>query len=208
LSKVIKRGRPKQDPEIRRRQILNATVALFAEHGYQETNIQDVADSINLAKGTIYIYFKTKEELFLAAVEYAIERLAESIDNLVVQYDEPIDKIKAFIRAFLLFIDEKRHLASMIVQEGAKFKSHAEQTYYRVYKENTPRLENIIQNGVEKGDFRDQDPVVTTEILANLLSGTMYAYVVGSRDGKASDNIEYLTKFLMTGMLRSNGKGP
>jgi len=204
MKAVNGRGRPKVDQEKRRREILRATVALFSSHGYSDTNIQQVADHIGVAKGTIYLYFKTKEELFLAAVEYSIESLAETIDEAIKRADSPLKKIKAFIAAYITFVENKQVLAAMIVQEGAKFKSHAEKTYYRIYAENAPHLEKIIRDGVSDGTFRELNPVETTEILSNLMSGTMYSLVLGGSIGKSAIKIENITKFLLRGMLKKD----
>src|SRR5262249_57454593 len=69
LMKLKKPGRP-QDParrERRREEILEAAARLFAEHGYSETDTQGLADLLQVGKGTLYRYFRTKRELFLAA---------------------------------------------------------------------------------------------------------------------------------------------
>ncbi|MGD9142100.1 MAG: helix-turn-helix domain-containing protein, partial [bacterium] len=79
MTKTRPRGRPRLDPSLRRREILEKAIRLFARNGYTRTDVQAVARSLGIAKGTVYLYFSSKRDLFLAAVEFAIKRLAERI---------------------------------------------------------------------------------------------------------------------------------
>ena len=201
MGSVKVRGRPKQDPEPRRREILSAAIRVFAKSGYRNTEVQRVADMAGLAKGTVYLYFETKEALFLAAVTYAVERLAERIDAEVRSASGAVAKIKAVVRAYFRFFDEDRALVDVLVQERGEVNGRAEQAYYRVFSENAWRLEKIIRDGVATGVFRRLKPRRTANILANLLTGTIYAHVVGRRGGRASAEAGDVTDFLLYGLL-------
>ena len=62
---------------LRREQILDAAAEVFAQHGYRNTDVQFVADALQVGKGTVYRYFPSKEALFLAAVDRGMRRLTE-----------------------------------------------------------------------------------------------------------------------------------
>lgn len=200
MTKPNRRGRPKLDPEPRRREILENAIELFASNGYTGTDVQAVARSLGIAKGTVYLYFSSKRELFLAAVEYAIRRLAERIDEEVQQASGPMDKVKALVSAHFRFFDEDEPLAEVIVREGGEFRAHAESTYYSIYAQNAERLEEIVRSGVTLGVFRKTNPRETSEILANLLSGTIYTHLYGHKTGRVADAIEATTEFLLNGI--------
>lgn len=148
----------------------------------------------------MYLYFSSKRELFLAAVEYAIKRLAERIDEEVRQVSGPVEKVKALVGAHFRFFDEDEPLAEVIVREGGEFRAHAESTYYSIYEQNAGRLEDIVRDGVKIGVFRRTDPRETSEILANLLSGTIYTHLYGHKTGKVVDVIKATTEFLLCGI--------
>jgi len=200
MIKPKRRGRPKLDPSLRRREILENAIELFAQSGYTGTDVQAVALSLGIAKGTVYLYFSSKRELFLAAVEYAIKRLAERIDEEVRQVSGPVEKMKALVAAHFRFFDEDEPLAEVIVREGGEFRAHAENTYYSIYAQNAGRLEDIVRNGVKLGVFRRTSPKETGQILANLLSGTIYTHLYGHETGKVADTIEATTEFLLHGI--------
>jgi AcrR family transcriptional regulator len=195
------RGRPKQDPGPRRREILSAAVGVFAEAGYRGADVERIAEAVGIAKGTVYLYFGTKRDLFLAAVVHAVERLAERIDAEVQGADGPVEKIKAIVRAYFRFFDEDRALVEILAQERAEAMGQAEAAYYRVVSKNAKFLERIIEDGIAQGMFRKLNPRQAARILANLLTGTIYADVLGGRRVSASKTAETVTDFLLHGML-------
>jgi AcrR family transcriptional regulator len=205
MIEIKRRGRPRLDPTLRRREILEKAIELFARNGYTGTDIQAVARSLGIAKGTVYLYFSSKRELFLAAVEYAIKRLAERIDQEVRQVTGPVEKVKALVSAHFRFFDEDEPLAEVIVREGGEFRAHAESTYYSIYAQNAGRLEGIVGDGVRSGVFRRINPRETSEILANLLTGTIYTHLYGHKTGKVADTMEATTEFLLHGIAYQEG---
>src|SRR4051812_18845476 len=86
------RGRPPDEAlqERRREQILDQAEAVFAKHGYPNTDVQFVADPLAISKGTIYRYFPSKERLFLAAVERGVRQLKAYIDRAVAGVADPL----------------------------------------------------------------------------------------------------------------------
>src|ERR1700683_1762990 len=78
-------GRPKDArlPERRREEILDAAAKLFAQHGYRNTDMEYVAAARDIAKGTIYRYFASKEELFFAAADRGMRRAGDFVDASV-----------------------------------------------------------------------------------------------------------------------------
>ena len=194
-------GRPRQDPQLRRNEILEAAVPVFSKHGYRDTDMQHVADAVGVAKGTLYIYFKTKEALFLAAVDHSIEQLADHIDRAVRKADGPVDKIRAIVSAYFRFFDRDPALARIIVREGGEFMSRAENTYYRVFTENASRLEEILRDGMDREIFRRADPKRTADFLADVLGGTVYTYLLGRKKGRAAAATKATVEFLLHGLL-------
>lgn len=196
-----RKSRPKMDAEKRRNQILTGAVKAFSKNGYRNTDLQELAEKLGIAKGTIYIYFKSKEHLFLSAVDYSIERLAVRIDAEVKNSEGPLDNIKAIVRAHLSFFNEEHMLAEIIARERGEFKDHAEEAYIRVYSENADRIENIIRQGMKQDIFRKVNVKRATEVLANLLTGTVYTYMFAQRDGNMAGVIEATTDILLNGLL-------
>lgn len=201
MTKARPRGRPKLDAEKRENEILIEAVNVFSKNGYRTTDLQKIADNLGIAKGTIYLYFKSKEKLFQTAVDYSTARLAERIEFEVLNTDSPLDRIKAIVRAHMLFFSEEYALAEIIARERGDFKDRAEKTYLRVFSENSVRIEDIIREGIKEGTFRKVNVKKATEILANLLTGTIYTYMFAKKNGNLDSAIDATTDILLNGLL-------
>src|SRR3954453_1937561 len=88
------------------RQIVDAATQLFAELGYSACEMDRLAAKLKIAKGTLYLYFKSKEELFYACVDHAMLKLQAAVKAAAEKVDDPLEKIPAAIRAYLVFFDE------------------------------------------------------------------------------------------------------
>src|ERR671938_1232152 len=84
-------------------EILDAAARLFARHGYADTDTQLLADELGVGKGTLYRYFPSKRDLFLAAADRVMRQLRGQIDAAIEGIDDPLDQIAAAIRSYLAF---------------------------------------------------------------------------------------------------------
>ncbi|MEN6621042.1 MAG: TetR/AcrR family transcriptional regulator [Smithella sp.] len=84
-------ARPPQDPQIRMTEILNAAEPLFYSKGYQETAISDIAQKMGVAQGTIYYYFKSKEELLEALINREMFNFTAKGKMLIHSNDIPVN---------------------------------------------------------------------------------------------------------------------
>src|SRR5262245_43361344 len=105
---VRKLGRP-VDPNLRDRrceEILDAAVKLFAKHGFAETDTQVLADKLQVGKGTLYRYFSSKQDLFLAAVDRSMRVMRQTVDAAIADVDDPLERVALAIQTFLTFVAE------------------------------------------------------------------------------------------------------
>src|SRR5438445_7592677 len=84
------------DPK-RGQQILNAAAQLFAKHHYHEVRMDDIAAHAGVAKGTVYRYYRAKEDLYLALTIHGIHRLYDESHDQIVRPADPYHKLRDFI---------------------------------------------------------------------------------------------------------------
>src|SRR5258708_7191247 len=125
-------GRTKDEAlQVRRREeILAAATSVFAECGYRNADVQVIADRLGLGKGTVYRYFPSKRELFLAAVDRGVRRLHERVEADTANVPDPIDRIVQAVHAYLTFFAENRELVELFIQERAEFKDRKQPAYF------------------------------------------------------------------------------
>src|SRR5262245_22048647 len=94
--------------EFRVREILDAACRVVARHGFQGATIDRVAEEAGIAKGTIYLYFHTKEAMLQAAVEQGIEGFTNQIRAEVAEVTTPLEKLSRLVEAAMELSDNQR----------------------------------------------------------------------------------------------------
>jgi AcrR family transcriptional regulator len=166
----------------REEQILEAAVQLFAEHGFSNTDTQRLADKLRVGKGTIYRYFPSKRELFLAAADRVMRKMRESVDASIADIEEPFERIAVAIRAFLNFFAEHPEYVELLIQERAQFKDRKKPTYIEHREVNKQRWLALYRQLIAVGRIRDIPPERISDVFSQVLYGTMFTnYFMGQR---------------------------
>jgi AcrR family transcriptional regulator len=158
----------------REEQILEAAMQLFAEHGYSDTDTQLLADKLQVGKGTIYRYFRSKRELFLAAADRVMRLMRQCIEEHIEGIDEPLERIGVAIRAFLSFFAEHPEYVELLMQERAQFKDRKKPTYFVHRETNIKRWKALYRSLIEVGRIRDIPVDRITDVIGHLLYGTIF----------------------------------
>src|SRR5665809_108702 len=95
--------------EVRERELVAATRALFDERGMQEAPIEEIARTVGIARGLVYRHFSSKEELFVATVVDYLGELAELLERAVEAEEEPTAQLGRLTRAYAVYC--QRHPA-------------------------------------------------------------------------------------------------
>ena len=163
--------------EDRPAEITAAAFEEFAENGYDATRVDDVARRAGVSKGLLYLYFKTKEELFKAVIKSFI---APRVDALKSEVDSSDLSAEAFLRGpFLDFAKQIpkspiKILVRLMVAEGPK---HPDLTAYywdNVVSQGLAALKQVIENGVRDGEFK---PSALADFPHLLLSPVMFSVI-------------------------------
>ena len=166
----------------RRGEILAAAAGHFAEHGYAGADTQELADTLGIAKGTVFRYFPTKRGLFAACLEAALVRLAAAIDAAAAAVDDPLDKLCRAMRAYLAFFDANPHVVELLIVERAEFKRRAS-TYFD--NSDRPGAEeawrDLLRGLVAAGRLRPQPVDRILDFLGDLLYGTVFSHHMSGR---------------------------
>ncbi|MGQ0636150.1 MAG: TetR/AcrR family transcriptional regulator [Planctomycetaceae bacterium] len=181
---VKKRGRPPNPALLERRteEILSAAAKLFAERGYADADTQELADRVGVGKGTLYRYFASKRELFLAAADLGMRRLTERVDATLSPAVDPLESMSQAIEAYLAFFDEHPEFVELLIQERAQFKDRKQPTYFEQREKNSARWEQTFRDLMAAGRVREGPVERLLDVLGDLVYGTMFTnYFVGRR---------------------------
>ena len=203
-----KPGRPISE-EIRarrREEILDAAGKLFAKHGYSDAATQAIADMLKVGKGTIYRYFPTKRELFLAAADRVMKRLMAAVDERVAGIDDPFVGTGRAIEAYLEFFAEQPELVELLIQERAQFKDRKKPTYFEHRDANEGRWQDSFRALIAEGRVRDIPVGRITDVLGDLMYGTMFTNYFAGRRRSPREQAQNILDIALNGVLSDAGR--
>ena len=139
-------------------EILQAALEEFSLSGFAATRLEDVAVRAGVTKGTIYLYFAGKEELFVAMLK---DKSRALVDNLRTLSDDPQASAVDILRRHLEFvggtmIEDRcgRDILRILLSEGQRFPKVVERWFVEVMEPATDSLKAVLQRGIEQGEFR------------------------------------------------------
>jgi AcrR family transcriptional regulator len=190
----------------RREQILAAATRLFAELGYADTDTQLLADKLKVGKGTLYRYFPSKRELFLAAADRGMRRLCEYIDAAIAQIEDPPERIAQVVRSYLTFFAEHPELCELLIHERALFKDRKKPTYIEHREAHRERLRVLYRAYIAEGQIREMSVDRILDVLGNLLYGTMFTNHFSDRPVSVEDQTRDILDVVFHGILSDVGR--
>lgn len=182
-------------------EILDVAATLFAERGFAGADTQELADRVGVGKGTLYRYFPSKRELFLAAADRAMRRLRECLEATVASRDDPMQQIAAAIAAFLGFFDEHPEFAELLIQERALFRDRKQPTYIEHREKNLGRWQQLYQSLIEAGRVRPMPVHRITSVISDLVYGTMFTNHVAGRQKSLREQADDIVDIVFCGIL-------
>jgi len=206
-------------PEERPRQILNAALEIFGERGLAAARLDDIAKRAGLSKGTIYLYFPNKEELFREMVRQLIVSQIEATEReLDSAAGTATDALIHFMRMYWGFVrsDKFAPLFRLIHSEIRNFPDLASFYSEEVTARGHRLVASIIQRGIDSGEFRTVDSAVAARMLMAplLIHGVWcghrecFAPVAKKSDAQVIDEIIdfYLTAIRLHSDVRNSSK--
>jgi AcrR family transcriptional regulator len=186
----------------RQEEILEAATQLFAAHGYSDTDTQVLADKLQVGKGTLYRYFPSKRELFLAAVDRLMRQVCARIDAAIADLEDPLDQIARAVREFLAFCAAQPAFVELLIQERAQFKDRKKPTFIEHREANIERWRDLYRRLIAEGRVRNMPVERITDVLSDLVYGTIFTNYFARRqkpfDEQAKDILDIFFRGILT----------
>jgi TetR/AcrR family transcriptional regulator, fatty acid metabolism regulator protein len=171
---------PKGD---KRERILSSAMRVFASKGFFQSKVSDIAADAGVADGTIYLYFKSKDDLLISLFETQMERVNQELRRAIEGADDAGEKLRRFTRAYMNLVAQNRHAAEVItieLRQSAKFmKDYANPKFGEFLK----ILAGVIDEGQKQGVLRSDVPAyVAARGLFGLLDELALMWVTSRSD--------------------------
>lgn len=195
---------PNEELQARRRdEILDVAAKVFSEKGYAEGVTQEVADLTGVSKGTIFRYFPSKQELFLAAVHRGLDGLEAWIERQVPVTLPPPEQVPAVIQAYLEYFAVHPQVVELMALERSHFK-HRTPTYFSsINAEFECRWDQLVLHLMAIGYYRKMPLERLKNVVGDLVYGTMFSNYVSGRPADPAQQAADIMDVLDFGLLDS-----
>ena len=164
--------------EVRREEILAATVEQVARLGMGQTRVQDVAKALGVSTGLVFYHFDTKDELLAAALRYAVDRDLARLDRALATASGPVDRLRRVLAGYGPTGPAPGWTLWIEAWAAALRHPTIRNTLRRLDARWRQALEEAVVEGVATGDFSCADPAATVARIGGLLDGLSVATLV------------------------------
>jgi TetR/AcrR family fatty acid metabolism transcriptional regulator len=187
----------------KRRAIREAATEVFAEKGFHQARVSDIARKACVADGTIYLYFRNKEDLLLNIFEDAMERLASELTLALKGVDDPLERIRVFARNHFGQVRDHRSLAEVMqveIRQSKKFlHDYRPESLWRYLG----MFAEILREGKNRGQIReDVDPFIHMWSFFGSLDELGMQWVLSARRGKDLFNLDTAAEQIASVFIR------
>ena len=186
----------------KRERILKAAVKVFARNGFHATRVSEVAKAAGVADGTIYLYFKSKDELLVSLFEDRVSKLLAFMEGELPKLPSAPERLRAVIDMQLGLLEGERDLAevvTVIIRQSTRLMKEFAAPKFLAYLDAIAR---IVHDGQHAGDFRkDVSPHIAARAVFGALDGITLTWALGrAEQGALARAATQLSDILLRGL--------
>jgi AcrR family transcriptional regulator len=185
--------------DLRRTEIIAAALKIFGTKGFAAARAEDIATQADIAKGTLYLYFRSKEDIYVAAVQHAIDQLNERVSERLQSATGIRQRVAAFVTARLEFWLERRSLYRLLLTVGREAQ-HRKQTN-ALLRTSAQSVVALLEEAIAAGEIEPQPLEAISWAVIDLLRGANERRL----DGVVTHPIEKDAEFITRLTLRTLG---
>ena len=192
--------------EFRRAGILKAARKVFARHGYEGATMDDVAEACSIAKGTLYLYFKSKRQIYLGVLKQDLQSLSDETGRAIEAADTATGKIRAFITSRFDFCDRHRDFFRIYNSDIAAIfvSAHPMQKDLRdYYLQQAGTLAEIVAEGIRAGELREVPPQTAAFAIYDMTRACIARRVLGLGNQTGAADAGALIDLIWRGIARA-----
>jgi len=200
---------PKPDvSEERKDQIMNAAEEVFSQKGFSDARMDDIAEETGLSKGTLYLYYKSKDDLIIAILDRIFQREFRVFENLDLTSMSATDAIWSFAETTSKDVKMMMRLLPITYEfMGLAFRNKFVQKAFKTYLNHYLEiLIPIIQHGIDTSEFHPADPKEIAIAMGAILEGTLLLWVYDNSLIEPEKHLRSGMKLLLEGVQAKGEK--
>jgi len=198
------------DKEAKRLEIMNAAMKVFARSGVVNTKMAEIAEAAGIGKGTIYEYFRSKDEIFSHAFELFFQEIKTALDDISQSKTDPETRIRQIVKASLVdFTSGNEQFLQLLMDfwaEGIRNKNDDNGQVLnleRVYTEFRTAIAVILDDGIRRGVFRSVDTNIAASTLIGVLDGLYLQWIINPSVFEFEEVSDFLAENFLRGIKKT-----
>ena len=188
-------------------QIINAAIEVFAKMGLDKGKIDDIAKVAGIGKGTVYGYFKSKDELFSAIEKMFIYDSVDQIEALTKSNKSPTEKIEKIVNYSITMHEEMGDAALIIAELWAQhgrgqLHGHKESVFADMYRDFNDSVLKVLSEGIKTNEFRDMNKEGVAALLLAFIDGAIWQSVIFKGEMQFKRRLKEAAKSFMQGIKK------
>ena len=196
--------------EYRRDALLQAATRVFGKYGFDCATMEQIAQEADVAKGTTYLYYRSKQSIYDATLSRGLAELDDWTRQALDRAPNLHDAIAAFVTARAQYFVEHRDFFRMYVaaisRQITSVKSRASE-FQAIVDRQTRRLEDEIRRGVGRGEIRQVDPAAAALAIFDLTRGLVARVIMATHAVDVASEAAFVTSLVWTGLGLEPVKG-
>jgi len=170
---AVKKKRILKSPEDRRQEILDAAMRAFSERGVSKATVADIAEAAGVAKGTVYLYFGSKEQLLGALRDRFVDEVLAHVSDLLqrIGQDDLWALVDKSVEGMIHFMLDRKELMLVFMEEGLS--SDTARVFPNLGTRVDAMFATAIQAGIETGVFHASDPEMMAGFFHHAIEGVL-----------------------------------
>ena len=189
-----------------RKEILQSAEKVFAEKGFFQTTMNEIADVAEFGTGTLYKYFKSKEELYFTLIDEQVEELHRLVKAELSQKTSAMERIKKVLGLQFEFIEKNRNFFRIYISERSRFEWNVKDDFGKGIHNKMVAyikiLAQVIREGVKGGEFKPIDPMDSAHALVGIVNSFVFEWLISPKPYPLISKMDTVLEIFLRGTQR------
>ena len=201
--KTEKISRKEREYLAHREEILSAAEKVFAAKGFFPTTMSEIAETAEFGTGTLYKYFKSKEDLYFTLIDEKTDEINRLVKSGLLQKTSAIERIRKVLGLQLEFIERNRDFFRIYTSEGSRFEWTVKDELGKGIHEKMVTyihiLAEVMNQGIEGGEFRALNPMDLAHALVGIVNSYIFEWLISPQSYPLISKLDTVLEIFLGG---------
>lgn len=182
--------------------ILEGALKVFSQKGFHGATVEEVAEVAGVGKGTVYLYFGSKTDLFVSVVEEKLKELKEVVIERLHDTEGARAKLAESIKLHWEFFNRSREFVKVILSDLSGLERELDERTREARSGFVGVFQSVIEEGINRGEFKDVEPRMAAYAIEGAISFVAFENLVNEASAPSINDASQLVDFCLNGLCR------